>query len=179
MKVIIIALVGVIIIFVLAKLMPSKSKQNYDLSKYSLKTSIVTPVEKWMYNVIQSELPENFLITPKIGMKDFIDIKKGKDFMRHFTHIAQKHIDFLICEKDTLSPVLGIEIDDSSHQKESRRDRDQSVDEIYNAIGLKVLHIPTKIKEGALRNAIKNELCFMDRSKLKVDLPENIQNNER
>lgn len=134
------------------------SKEKYDLTRYYKMNSILTPVEKWMYNIIKETVNDEYIIAPKVGMKDFIGVKSGKDYMKHFGHIAQKHIDFLICTKDTLSPVLGIEIDDSSHNKPDRQKRDQEVDQIYNTIGLKIIHIPTKINEEALRNAIKNQI---------------------
>ena len=111
-----------------------------------------------MYNIIKNTLPQEYIIAPKVGLKDFIGVRSGSDYLKHFGHIAQKHIDFLICNANTLSPVLGIEIDDSSHKKTNRQIRDLDVDQIYNAIGLKVLHIPTKANEETLKNAINNEL---------------------
>lgn len=134
------------------------SKEKYDLSRYYLKNSIVTPIEKWMYNIIKDELTEEYFVAPKVGIKDFVGVKKGNNYMKYFGHIAQRHIDFLVCKKDTLSPAFGIEIDDTSHERQNRKDRDQENDQIYNAIGIKVLHMPTKIKEEELRDIIKNAI---------------------
>lgn len=149
-----------ILVLIVANLLPIKIKtkpaKKYDLKRYYLKSSIVTPVERWMYRIIQEELPNDYLIAPKVGIKDFVGITKGQNYIGHFGHIAQKHIDFLICKKEDLSPVLGIEIDDNSHQKTDRKQRDQEVNQIYNAVGLKIIHIPTKITENALRNAIRS-----------------------
>lgn len=136
---------------------PSNNKQ-YDLDRYYLKNSIVTPVERWMYNVIEKELPNEYIITPKVGIKDFIGVKKGNNYMKCFGHIAQKHIDFLVCKKEDLSPVLGIEIDDTSHEKQNRKNRDQENDEIYKTIGLKIVHIPTKTKEEDVRKIIQETI---------------------
>lgn len=158
MKPILFLLAFFIVIALLAKFLPGKKKQDYDLSKYYLKSSIVTPVEKWAYQIISRTLSDQYILAPKVGMKDFIGINVKNDYMKYFSHIAQKHIDFLICDKETLSPVLGIELDDNSHNKDSRKNRDQNVDQIYNAVGLKIFHIPTKIKEEALVIAINNEV---------------------
>ena len=51
--------------------------------------------------------------------------------------IKSKHIDFLLCDKDSLVPLCAIELDDSSHQKESRVKRDIFVDNALEAAGLK------------------------------------------
>ena len=48
---------------------------------------------------------------------------------------------FKEASKETMSPVLGIEIDDSSHERQSRKDRDQCVDDVFTKAGLKILHI--------------------------------------
>jgi very-short-patch-repair endonuclease len=39
---------------------------------------------------------------------------------------------------------LVIELDDASHEEESRRDRDTFVDAALTAAGLPILHIPAK-----------------------------------
>lgn len=159
--ILVLVIVGVIALAV-AQLVPRK-KQNqkgekYDLSRYYLKNSIVTPVEKWMYNIIKDELTEEYIVAPKVGIKDFVGVKKGNNYFKYFGHISQRHIDFLICKKDILSPALGIEIDDTSHEQQNRKNRDQENDQIYNAIGIKVLHIPTRIKEEELRDRIKKAI---------------------
>lgn len=136
-----------------------KRKYRYDLKRYYLKDSLTTTVEKWMYNIIKDTLPKEYIIAPKVGIKDFVGIKSGKDYLSYFRHISQKHIDFLICREDNLIPVMGIEIDDKSHKQKDRIKRDKEVDQIYNAIGLKVIHIPTRISEEALRNGM-NEIFY-------------------
>lgn len=141
----------------------TNNKKQYDINRYYLKNSIVTPVEKWMYNIIQDELTEKYIVAPKVGLKDFIGVKKGNNYMKHFGHIAQRHIDFLVCEKDTLFPALGIEIDDTSHEQKKRKNRDQENDQIYKAIGMKILHIPTQIKEKEFREIIKKEIKPMEK----------------
>lgn len=158
MKIIIFLLLALIVITLLAKLVPQKKASEYDLSKYYRKDSILTPVEKWMYNIIKETISEEYIIAPKVGMKDFVGVKSGNDYIKHFGHITQKHIDFLVCNKENLSPILGIEIDDLSHQKNNRKKRDQDNDQIYNAIGLKIIHIPTNTKENELKEIINNSL---------------------
>ena len=32
----------------------------------------------------------------------------------------KEHIDFVLCEAKTMNPILGIELDDSSHERQSR-----------------------------------------------------------
>ena len=134
----------------------NSDEKQWDLSMYFLKSSILTERELKFYNQIKKFIPEEYVIAPKVGMKDFIEIKSKKDFMKHFGHISQKHIDFLICNKERMHPVLGIELDDLSHKQTSRAERDKMVNEIYNQIGLHVIHVPTNATETAIQNAINN-----------------------
>lgn len=159
--IIVIAIIAIIVIEEIAKnktKTPSSPSQEtqWDLSMYFLKSSILTERELKFYNQIKKLIPEDYVIAPKVGMKDFIEIKSKKDFMKHFGHISQKHIDFLICNKERLHPVLGIELDDLSHKQTSRAERDKMVNEIYNQIGLHVIHVPTNATETAIQNAINN-----------------------
>ena len=152
-----------VIVLVATRLMPKKkskveSEDCYDLNQYYLKKSIVTPVEKWMFAIIKDELTEEYIVAPKVGIKDFVGVKNGNNYMKYFGHIAQRHIDFLVCKRDTLAPAFGIEIDDTSHEQQQRKTRDQENDQIYHAIGIKVLHIPTKIKENELRERVRKEI---------------------
>lgn len=55
----------------------------------------------------------------------------------HFNKIRSKHIDFLLCDKESMAPLYAIELDDISHEKESRIERDLFVDSALEAAGLK------------------------------------------
>ena len=45
-----------------------------------------------------------------------------------FQAISQKHVDFLVCRPGDWMPMLGIEVDDSSHNREDRIDRNKPAD---------------------------------------------------
>jgi hypothetical protein len=40
-----------------------------------------------------------------------------------------------------MQPLLGIELDDASHQRKDRQERDAFVDQVFAAAGLPLLHI--------------------------------------
>jgi len=72
-------------------------------------------------------------------------VPKGTQKMQSWINkIRQKHVDYVICTKDTCSPVLVIELDDSSHQREDRKERDAEVGRILQTAGLPILHCPAK-----------------------------------
>jgi hypothetical protein len=57
--------------------------------------------------------------------------------------VAQRSVDFVVCDPSTLAPLLAIELDEPSHESPSRRRRDEEVNALLQAAGLPVLRIPT------------------------------------
>jgi hypothetical protein len=55
--------------------------------------------------------------------------------------VRQKHVDFLLCDREKVGPVLVIELDDASHQREDVRERDGAKDAILQAAGLPILRV--------------------------------------
>jgi len=58
--------------------------------------------------------------------------------------IARKHVDFLLCSTDTLKPIAGIELDDRSHEKLDRINRDHFVEEVYKVAKLPLIRFTNK-----------------------------------
>jgi len=56
--------------------------------------------------------------------------------------IARKHLGFLLYDRESLKPLLAIELDDSSHNRPDRQARDKFVDGVFAAAGLPLLHVP-------------------------------------
>ncbi|AHF07016.1 topoisomerase [Desulfitobacterium metallireducens DSM 15288] len=86
------------------------------------------------------------VICPKVGLKDifFIDKGVGKDYMKYFGKIAQKHVDFLLCDPDSMEPLCGIELDDISHTNKKAYKRDIFVEKVYNDANLELIRISSK-----------------------------------
>lgn len=113
---------------------------------YELKESLLTKRELKFFNVLREVIKNyDFQVAIKPRMADFIHINSKKikknSYMTYFNKIKSKHIDFLICESTTLKPILGIELDDESHKKKERIERDNFVDSVYKKSGLKIIHI--------------------------------------
>jgi very-short-patch-repair endonuclease len=56
--------------------------------------------------------------------------------------IKSREMDFVLFHKDEFEPILVIELDDSSHQREDRIERDKNIDRILHEAGLPILHVP-------------------------------------
>jgi hypothetical protein len=76
--------------------------------------------------------------------------------------IKSRHVDFLLCDKENVKPIIVIELDDSFHSREDRVERDNFVDRALQGARLPILHVKVrdfynKIDlENSIANAINN-----------------------
>lgn len=120
-----------------------KKKRGLD-NCYYLKQSLFTPAERSFLGVLDSLDMENYRIMAKVRLADIFDVKKSLnkgDWQGAFNRINAKHVDFLLVRKSDGAFLLGIELDDSSHEKGDRKNRDVLVDEIFKSAGLPLLHV--------------------------------------
>lgn len=80
------------------------------------------------------------MICPKVGVKDLLAVTSRHQYMKYFHKIAQKHIDFVICDQD-LHVLFALELDDSSHDTKSARDRDKFKDRAFKSAGIPLKRI--------------------------------------
>lgn len=114
---------------------------------YYLKKSLFTPAERSFLGVLETLDYEGIGIASKVRLADIFGIKKGLargDRQRALNRITSKHVDFLFIQKSDRKPILGIELDDSSHEEEDRIARDSFVDAVFASAALPILHIQAK-----------------------------------
>lgn len=132
-----------LVILLIAKLRSSKKNAKgscVDYSYYRLNSSILTKTELSFFKILRSAVPAEFHITIKPRIADFISTKPYDH--SSFNRISRKHVDFLICSSHDLSPVLAIELDDSSHQAQKVKNRDRFIETLYAEVSLPILRIP-------------------------------------
>ena len=81
----------------------------------------------------------NLLICPKVRLLDLIEPRRGDPkYKTFFYKIQAKHVDFVICDHNLYVKAI-LEIDDSSHDQENRKERDEFVDCILRDVGYAVI----------------------------------------
>lgn len=120
------------------------SKTNFSIhvetkEKYE-KNELLSNYEKKLYAILNKTCSEkDWTIISKVRLADLIKTKtKDKN---DFYKISSKHIDFALCRTDDLEPMLLIELDDNSHNRDDRRSRDDFVNQSVVESGYKILHV--------------------------------------
>ncbi|MBP7141837.1 MAG: DUF2726 domain-containing protein [Opitutaceae bacterium] len=114
---------------------------------YDLADSLFSPAERSFFGVLTSIADEETIITAKVRLADIFEIKNGlgrSERQRALNRISAKHVDFLLLRKSDGRAMLGIELDDASHQRPDRKARDRFVDEVFSAARLPLVHIPAQ-----------------------------------
>ncbi|MCJ8329910.1 MAG: DUF2726 domain-containing protein [Lentisphaeria bacterium] len=141
----------------LAGLLPSKSSDT-DEFPYTSKEQLLTKAEKVFFGRLEEAVASKYRIFAMVRLADLIQVEKGTEkWQSYFNKIQSKHIDFILCDLDNIKPVLAIELDDASHQREDRKKRDEFLEGALNAARLPLLRVPVKrdYDVEVLRNSIE------------------------
>ncbi|MFN8398446.1 MAG: DUF2726 domain-containing protein [Anaerolineales bacterium] len=111
---------------------------------YRVRDDFLSPAEFSFYKILSSLGGTRLTIQSKVRLADVFFVSRPNENMTYFSRIAQKHLDFLVCDSVTMKPLLGIELDDSSHQRDDRQERDDFVEKVFQVAGLPLLRLPVQ-----------------------------------
>jgi Protein of unknown function (DUF2726)/Topoisomerase DNA binding C4 zinc finger len=112
---------------------------------YRLRDDFLSPAEKSFFQVIKGMMGNYFTICPKVSLSDLFFVSRPNENKSANNRINRKHVDFVICDPQTMTPLFAIELDDSSHERADRVERDVFVDSVFEAAQLPLLHIPAQL----------------------------------
>lgn len=144
-----IALIILIAIAVAAVAVKRKSRSSSKASEfpYVKQDTLLTDAERSFLGVLEQAAGDRFRIYAQVRLADLLAVKSGTDKSRRASaqnKINSKHADFVLCNSKTLEIVCAIELDDSSHQKASRKDRDAFLEMACATAGLPLAKFPAK-----------------------------------
>lgn len=136
-------IVGAILLVVLAAL---KKKQPEGAPAYSYikKSELLSSAERSFFGVLVLAVAEHGTVLPKIRVADVLAPKKGSDkstWQKAFNRISAKHFDFVVCESSSLTPIVAVELDDSSHSSKSSASRDSVKDSVCLSAGFPLIRV--------------------------------------
>ncbi len=142
----------VVIVFVLlavAAIVVAKLKAGTpaQANVYYLRKALFTAAERSFLGVLEQNLPAGTRVFGKVRLEDIFGVKSGLERGERTAarnRINRKHVDFLIVRISDLVPIAGVELDDSSHEEEDRKERDQFVDAVFASGGIPLLHFPAQ-----------------------------------
>lgn len=125
---------------------------------YGVSNRFLTKAEYSFFKVAQKVLGEDFMLCPQVSLSSIFFITDQQQFTPAFNRIARKRVDFIVCDAVTMKILFGIELDDSSHQREDRIERDDFVNRVFQAACLPLVHV--KVRESYMTSEL--EVLFED-----------------
>jgi hypothetical protein len=112
---------------------------------YKRRDYLLTAAERSFYEVLRDIAGDQLHVFPKVRLLDLLYPPKGTENRQgHMNRVMAKHVDFVLCDLQNIKPLLVIELDDSSHEREDRQERDAFVDQALEAASLPILHVTAK-----------------------------------
>lgn len=108
---------------------------------YFSRQTLLSRGEAAFYRVLRTAVPQGAMLCFKVRLCDLIDCDREARRDGFWGKIAQKHIDFVLADADSTAILLAVELDDRTHARKDRRDRDAFVDEALAVAGVPILRV--------------------------------------
>ena len=109
---------------------------------YRLREPFLTTTELALFRVLSQMVGRRYLICPKVSLNDVFYIIRPNENVHFFNKFFRKHVDFLLCDPQTLAPAFGVEIVRSNSKNEAR-ETDRFIEELFVDAGLPLVHVPS------------------------------------
>jgi len=113
------------------------------LRPYFRRRYLLSAAERSFYDILR-DIARNHVVFAKVRLADVIDADdRHKYWQANFNRVRAKHIDFVICDS-LFRPKMAVELDDASHRRPDRRERDYVVDRLFEAVRLPLARFPAR-----------------------------------
>jgi hypothetical protein len=124
---------------------PEKGGLSYP---YRRQDEFLTAAERDFYRTLVPAVSDWAVVFAKVRLGDLFKTvtPDRKEWYRARNRIERKHVDFVLVDRETLQPLLGIELNDRSHQRKDRQERDRLVVNTFAAAELSLVGV--KVRSG-------------------------------
>jgi len=118
------------------------TKQSKKRLPYRLRKQFLSFTELSLLSVLLDMAEGYYVVCPKVALNDIFYIQRPNENVHFYNKIFRKHVDFLLCEPDTMKPALGIELVRPIRREETRS-ADKFMEELFMDAGLPLVHVPS------------------------------------
>jgi very-short-patch-repair endonuclease len=138
-----IGLLILVAIIVFIKSILSENGQNKPkIYQYTARTSPMTKAETEFFFKLDRVAGSKYYVFPQMHLSSILDHRvKGQEWKHAFSHINGKSVDYVLCDKTTLLPTYAIELDDYTHDRPKRKERDYEVNRMLHYAGIPLLRV--------------------------------------
>lgn len=117
-----------------------QNSRNSEYTNAYEATPILTQNEMRNFRTLyDAAIKKGYIVNSKVRLADIVKPRNDPQYMSRFGKIKSKHVDFVILDINMRVKAI-IELDDSSHDRKDRKERDEFVDTILEDCGYKIIH---------------------------------------
>jgi hypothetical protein len=135
---------------------------------YERRGVVLGPAEINFFRTLQNAVREDWVILSMVRLTDVIKVRpKTRQHQIWQSRIFGKHIDFVICDWETMEVKLAIELDDPAKRRADLRARNRFVNTALTAAGLPLMRVKVeeKYETSVLRKDIEEALGIARKKK--------------
>ncbi|MBP6888789.1 MAG: DUF2726 domain-containing protein [Candidatus Pacebacteria bacterium] len=123
----------------------SKGREQY--YPYHKKQYFMTAAEYTFFKVLQEAVQDKYFIVPQVTLSNLVDVNDGYKWNKSWrSKIDKKSVDFVLFNKAGYTPYLAIELDDSTHSRSDRMERDDFVQNTLQRAGIRLQRVKNAYK---------------------------------
>lgn len=154
---------------------------------FKRKTNLFSNVERNFLDLIEQSVGSRYRVICRVRLTDIIALRQNtnkKTAKSALVRASGRHLDFVLCDKEDLSPVVAIDLVHKQGKEGYKSQRDWFVSGALDAA--RIPHLRFKVKTGytsqEIRECIENKLAPMKRKDPKplvqgTNNPDNPNNN--
>ncbi|BCO11320.1 Potential queD like [Citrifermentans bremense] len=161
MNLVVVLAIVVILVGLLAALKIKSPTKDGSLA-FQSREPFLSPAERSFLGVLEQALDNNYRVLGKVRLGDLIKPAKGLSKSKRVSalnKVNQKHVDFVVCSSTDLAVLGVVELDDQSHGREDRAERDLFVDEALSGAGIPIARFSAK--KGYQIQEVRTKLADM------------------
>ena len=113
-----------------------------ELMPYRLREHFLTTPEVLLFRALKQMAGERYVIYAKVALNDIFFIVRPNENVHYFNKLFRKHVDFLLCQPQSLRPQIGVELV-RPIPNSGTRSIDQFMEDLFLTAGLPLVQIPS------------------------------------
>ncbi len=127
----------VVILFGILGILASLMNKKDQAFPYRKKLSVMTSAEQAFFRKLEAQYGDQYYIFPQINLDKLFEIDSTKGYTFR-NKIDRKSVDFVLVDRISLKTEKAIELDDITHKKIKRIQRDKYVEQLFAECGLRL-----------------------------------------
>ncbi len=140
------ALVAVVIAIIIWRVRPVR-RWSTDMP-YRKRDGLLSRGELAFHRALASAIPRGTALCPKVRLADVVTVPPDA-WHEYGRPVSGKHLDFVLVDAETTAILLVVELNDRSHERRDRRERDAFGDAVLASAGVPVVRVKAAARYDA------------------------------